>query len=531
MPRWQLWALGLMPSAFPLSRLVSVYLQNRGEIPFLDVVRPALLTIIFAALISLLCHRLLRREPARMALASAGFWLVFLSFGRLSSVLGSYLSTGAASVLAFVLFFALVGGVVAIASWLKRGLQPLQGALSTMAVFIVLTPLAQNFFPSGSSAQRPTDTAKPVPLAGTQTPDIYCIVLDSYGRADVLRELYHYDNAPFLEELERLGFTIPTQSRGNYIETTLAIPSLLNGNYVDQIQLPNRVQPSAPDWPREAVDQNRIAASLRTKGYQFVAISCGFLLTQARTADVLYDPERSSNPMTSLWGKLFGGQFTPIESLLLLRTPLGFLDQSAHQQYEKHRRGLHFALESLSATTKLTQPKFVFAHILLPHTPFVFTATGEPITPKQPYSIDSGSDYKATESVDDYRKQYVEQLKFTNLRVLEEVKTLLEQNQRPAVIVLIGDHGPRSSVNWDKIEQTDLHEAFGNFMALRLLTPEDTQKVPKNLSPVNALRYVLQTYFDAPLPPLPNRSFLTTVRVNETQFHEVTEKVEATLPH
>ena len=30
-------------------------------------------------------------------------------------------------------------------------------------------------------------------------PDIYYIILDAYGRADVLEEMFGYDNTPFLQ--------------------------------------------------------------------------------------------------------------------------------------------------------------------------------------------------------------------------------------------------------------------------------------------------------------------------------------------
>lgn len=531
MSRWRLWILGFLPSAFPLSRLISVYLQNRGEIPLVEVTRPTLFTTLLALVVSAILYRVLKRDASRMLLASSGFWLVFLGYGRVAALLGSHFSETATSLISLVLFLLTLCGVMLLVARWSKGLRSLRSAVSTMAVFILLAPLVQHLFSSFRPSEKSATISQPLPLGGDQTPDIYCIVLDSYGRSDVLRDLYHYDNTPFLKALEAQGFIVPTRSRANYIETILAIPALLNLDYIDHIHLAGNTLPSAPDWPREAVDQNRMAASLRTRGYQFVAISCGFLLTQARTADILYDPERASTPLAGWSEKLLAPQLTPIESLLLIRTPLSFLDRSAHRQYEKHRKGLRFALESLSATTQLTQPKFVFAHILLPHTPFVFTATGEPITPPHPFSIDSGSDYKAILSPEEYRKQYIEQLKFTNTRILEELTTILRENQRPTVIVLMGDHGPRSTVNWDKVENTDVKEAFGNLMAFHLVTPKDTQRVPQDISPVNALRFVLNTYFDAKIPLLPNRSFLSTVRVHEAHPADITRKVEAVLPH
>src|SRR5207253_1118682 len=65
-----------------------------------------------------------------------------------------------------------------------------------------------------SEAARAVPQARPGEGTGEQTgvvvptaphparrPDIYYIVLDSYGRGDVLKEIYGYDNTPFLEGL------------------------------------------------------------------------------------------------------------------------------------------------------------------------------------------------------------------------------------------------------------------------------------------------------------------------------------------
>lgn len=42
-------------------------------------------------------------------------------------------------------------------------------------------------------------------------PDIYYIILDAYGRGDVLQQLYGHDNAAFLECLGQKGFYVATE--------------------------------------------------------------------------------------------------------------------------------------------------------------------------------------------------------------------------------------------------------------------------------------------------------------------------------
>jgi hypothetical protein len=56
-------------------------------------------------------------------------------------------------------------------------------------------------------------------------PDIYYIVLDAYGRQDVLADLYNLDNRPFLDYLEGKGFYVASESHSNYMQTVFSIPA------------------------------------------------------------------------------------------------------------------------------------------------------------------------------------------------------------------------------------------------------------------------------------------------------------------
>jgi hypothetical protein len=63
-------------------------------------------------------------------------------------------------------------------------------------------------------------------------PDIYYIILDGYGRSDVLRDLYGLDEGPFLRALQEDGFYVADKSRSNYGQTSLSFASALNMSYL-----------------------------------------------------------------------------------------------------------------------------------------------------------------------------------------------------------------------------------------------------------------------------------------------------------
>ena len=50
-------------------------------------------------------------------------------------------------------------------------------------------------------------------------PDIYYIILDSYARQDVLKEVGGYDNSDFINYLTSKGFYVASESCSKYTHT------------------------------------------------------------------------------------------------------------------------------------------------------------------------------------------------------------------------------------------------------------------------------------------------------------------------
>ena len=67
----------------------------------------------------------------------------------------------------------------------------------------------------------------------SDSPDIYYILVDGYGRGDVLGDLYSLDNTQFLDDLAQQGFYVANQSHTNYIQSIYSISSALNFTFID----------------------------------------------------------------------------------------------------------------------------------------------------------------------------------------------------------------------------------------------------------------------------------------------------------
>ena len=91
-------------------------------------------------------------------------------------------------------------------------------------------------------------------------------------------------------------------------------------------------------------------------GYKTIAIISGYDLTEIKDADQYYTSSESE-----------ADQF---DDILLMTTPaLIFKDDIL---YKARRDRILFGIESLRSIPAIEGPKFVFAHFMLPHPPFVF---------------------------------------------------------------------------------------------------------------------------------------------------------------
>ena len=84
-----------------------------------------------------------------------------------------------------------------------------------------------------------------------------------------------------------------------------------------------------------------------------------------------------------------------------------------------HRDRILYAFEKIPGMIKLKPPVFVFAHIFVPHPPFVFGKDGEVRNPKRKFVISDAEGFLRLEgaTTEEYVTHYREQLIFTNAKI------------------------------------------------------------------------------------------------------------------
>lgn len=353
----------------------------------------------------------------------------------------------------------------------------------------------------------PGDVEIPIPANGlweissqTGTPDIYYIVLDGYGRADVLHELYALDNSTFLDALRKRGFFIAGAARSNYSQTHLSLASSLNMDYLDFL-VAAMGSDSGDHTPIDyLIGHNNVSTLLKSLEYRIVTLNSGYRRTEIRDADT-YLNERIV-------------AVTPLESVLIEHSAMRLLLDVApilglsrwYPGYEAHRDLVAFELEQLRDAAQIPGPKFVFAHIMSPHPPFVFDRNGNSAESTFPYSAKDGDLYPGTQ--ESYVAGYRDQLTYLNSVVLQVVDSLIEDSDTVPVIVLQGDHGPGSLLQWDHPQQSNLNERMAILNAI-YLPHAASDWMREGLSPVNTFRIIFRELFGARVDSLEDHSFFS----------------------
>jgi hypothetical protein len=144
----------------------------------------------------------------------------------------------------------------------------------------------------------------------------------------------------------------------------------------------------------------------------------------------------------------------------------------------------------------------VFAHILSPHPPFIFSATGLFRPPNRAFTFATGDDFPGSHQ--DYVRGYRDQALFIADRVLAFVKTVTDRPGPKPVVVIHGDHGSGSMLHWEDAAATNMNERMSIFAAY--LFPDGAGQLYPSVTPVNGVRMLAGAYLNTPLPMLPDES-------------------------
>ena len=172
-----------------------------------------------------------------------------------------------------------------------------------------------------------------MPLGGKNTPDIYYIILDSYTRQDILKEVFDLDTSEFISGLEDIGFHVAECSQSNYGHTALSLTSSLNMEYI-QTLLQDVPEGDFKYWLRPNFRHSKIRTYLEEQGYSTIAFYSGYHWGEWDDADYFL-PEDSP----PLYHSCPIVRVDPFEELLT-ETTLARVATDVHPTWEGELEGL-----------------------------------------------------------------------------------------------------------------------------------------------------------------------------------------------
>ncbi len=383
----------------------------------------------------------------------------------------------------------------------RREARAVLNTVAVVALAINLGSVAIGTWSARASSWEPVvsdmvDRVAASPLRGDQRRDIYYIVVDSYPRADTMASMYGFQRPPLLDFLRAKGFYIADEARTNYPWTLLSVASSLNMSHLtglgaalgergDRRPLLHLIQNSA------------VMRMVRAQGYRTVWLASDFLAT---AASAVADRTECSNL-----------RLTGYELQLLGFTPL---NRIAHRAHRAHVECQLDQLQNLAAPHD--RPQFVFAHIMAPHSPFVFDEGGCEVQSIGMFRFDGRCSWK------NYSEAFHRQTSFVAARLQDVIGTILDRSDQTPIIIVQADHGPKSQLG-SSVDRTNIDERFA-ILSAYLLPDTDHRWMHDHLSPVNNFRIVFNKYFGGEFKMLPDKSFFAPAD-SLFEFVEVTHRI------
>jgi hypothetical protein len=287
------------------------------------------------------------------------------------------------------------------------------------------------------------------------------------------------------------GFIIPRHARANYPRTEPALASLLNLDYIQNLGLRGDLKPF--------IEYNRMAAFLKGQGYRFVFFPTPFKFTsQNRAADLqLPAPSEIESEFLAGWVRT-----TMLPEIVRGGCIVLSCQPGRFRLVPETAELIDWKFERMAELAGAPRPTFVFAHLVLPHEPFLYRADCTHREPYWPANAGLVGDRKATEG-------YLDEIRCANRKLAALVDSILARSRRPPVILLQSDHGHGRLGRLPELKFVDRHrlrERMAVFSAY-FLPGVESEALGDSITPVSAVRFVLRRYLQAALPPLEDASY------------------------
>jgi hypothetical protein len=473
----------------PLFFVLHGYTENYDFVPVKDA---ALLTAVYwgASLVISLLSWLIYRNFIKANLFAFCVMALHFFFGSMHDFLKRLAPGGFISKYSFVLPAIAIIFIVLLVL-LKKRKKTLFATTRFLNMLLFLLILVDVAILTGKTLKREKSSLTPpqglTDCGSCPKPDIYFILADEYAGNTELKDLFHFDDSLFINQLASRNFHTIPQSFSNYNYTPFSLASILNMDYL-QLEGKERGRPDLT-YSYDQIKNNKVLQYLRSQGYQFYNYSVfDFEGQPARTRETFLPAK--TRLITS---QTFLSRFDrDIRFNLVTRWKSKSNLRIITYANKKNNENI-FALTKEISAQKSSSPKFVYTHLMMPHYPYFFDKNGN----EQPFE-------KLLEGNQLDKQAYIEYLQYGNKKLLELVDHIQKSSASPPIIVLMGDHGFRHFT-----EPVPSKYYFLNLVSVHLPGNNYTS-LNDSLSGVNIFRAIFNNSFRQQLPYLKDSTIYLT---------------------
>lgn len=474
----------------PIFFVLHGFTENYDFIPVKDALVLTAVYMGFSVLFALLFWLLYRNSGSdrntRANLAALAIMAFNFFFGSVHDSLKKLFPESFIVKYIFVLPTALVLFIVLFVV-LKKTKKPLHRLSYFLNIVILLFILVDVVTLSVKAANREKQSsALPPGFIACDTcakPDIYFILADEYAGNEELKEIFQFDNSGFHKKLDSLGFRAIPYSQSNYNYTPFSVASTLNMSYLD-LKGKERTQPDLT-YSYESIRDNRLLKFLEFHGYSFYNYSVFDFEGQPARVRETFLPVKTR----LITAQTFLHRFDKEIRFNLVTRWKSEKNLEILTYANKHNNDNIYDLTWKQAEQDASKPKFIYAHLMMPHYPYYFDRHGN----EQPFE-------KLQEGNQVDKKAYIEYLQYSNNKLEALVTHIISSSKSPPIIVLMGDHGFRHFK-----EPVEFKYYFQNLAAV-YLPWKNYSAFPDSMTSVNLFRGVLNTSFGQRLPFLKDSS-------------------------
>lgn len=491
----------LFPFLFPLFYVLHMARYYYGAVPARDVIvistaGTALSIAIYWLLHIVVKNRLAAGVAALLLTVMLGCWYKILNpLLRLFHTGESYRQLPWILLGFLVLIAALAFGAGRLKARVAAALRYYLNTLFLLFIAAELLLIGYNVLQGRPHPIMKNPSEQAIDFSAKPGANIYLLLCDEYASTAVLREKWGFDNSAMDSFLKSRGFFVNAHSRSNYCWTEFSMASLLNMDYFRRFQSAHN-KAGHRDIQRAivAIENPRLVQVLQRAGYAIKPYS----IFQVDSQQPQYIPELRINKgrlitISTFFHAMRINYLPYLRYRAHLKTDSNFHYPPFFRMNEYNDEGVQMVLHE--AKRKEAKPKFVYAHLFMPHITYYYDSADHLMTMDRILSIPPR----------DNPRYYYYNMRHANKKLRSMVDSI-QATDPTASIILLGDHGYRENLYHD-----DRHPEYFRNMSAVYFPDRNYRSLPDSFTNVNVFRLVLNKVCGTHYALLPDHSYPLTL--------------------